>query len=81
METTEQMATRPIEEVQQAHTNEWMAIPGVVGTGIGQSEGKPCIMILTTANTERIREQIPSTVDGYPVLIRHTGQIRALDQP
>ena len=50
-----------------------MAIPGVVGTAIGQSKGKPCIRILTTSNTEQIRKKIPATVDGYPVIVQYIG--------
>jgi hypothetical protein len=68
-----------IEQVQEQHTPDWMTIPGVVGTAIGQSKGKPCILILTGSNTEQIRKKIPATVDGYPVLVQYTGEIRALD--
>ncbi|MHC4519281.1 MAG: hypothetical protein ACYTAS_11880 [Planctomycetota bacterium] len=72
---------RTIEQVQDAHTEAWMAIPGVVGTAIGLHEDKPCIMVLTAANPEQIGKQIPSTVEGYPVIMQHTGEFRALDQP
>lgn len=75
------MSDRTIEQVQQEHTDEWMAIPGVVGVALGQSAGKACILVLTAADTERVREQIPATVDGYPVVIQYTGNIRALDEP
>ena len=54
-----------------------MAIPGVVGTAIGQDKGKPCILVLTASNTEQIRKKIPATVDGYPVIVQYTGEIRA----
>jgi hypothetical protein len=55
-----------------------MAIPGVVGTAIGQDKGRPCILILTASNTKQVREKIPSTVEGYPVVVQFTGEIRAL---
>ena len=73
--------SRSIEQVQKAHTEAWLAIPGVVGTAIGLHEGQPCITILTAANTESIRRQIPATVEGYRVVIRRTGEFRALDEP
>lgn len=75
------MPEKTIERVQQEHTNAWMAMPGVVGTAIGQSKGKPCILILTASNTEQVRRQIPTTVEGYPVIVQYVSEIRALDTP
>ncbi len=80
-EEARQMHAKTIEQVKQEHTDAWMAIPGVVGMGIGQSKGKPCILILTASNTEQVRKQIPATVEGYPVVIQYVGEIRALDTP
>lgn len=74
------MPTKTIEQAQQDHTDAWMVIPGVVGTGIGQNKGKPCILILTASNTERVRQKIPSTVEGYPVVVQYIGEVRALDK-
>jgi hypothetical protein len=69
-----------IEQVQEEHTAAWMAIPGVVGTAIGLHEGKPCIMVLIATDSEEIRGQIPAIVEGYPVVVQYTGEIRALDE-
>ncbi len=80
-QSTATMPEKTIEQVQQEHTDAWMAAPGVVGTAIGQSKGKPCILILTASNTEEIRRQIPAIVEGYPVVIQYVGEIRALDKP
>ncbi|MCL5282440.1 MAG: hypothetical protein M1376_21345 [Planctomycetes bacterium] len=71
------MAAKTIEQVQQEHTEAWMAIPGVIGTAIGQCEDRPCILILTAANTEQVRREIPPKVDGYPVVVQYTGEIHA----
>ncbi len=71
------MPPKTIEQVQQKHTDAWMAIPGVIGTAIGQSEGKPCILVFTAANTEEVRRKIPLTVEGYPVVVQYTGEIHA----
>lgn len=75
-----QPMTKTIQQVQEEHTPEWMALPGVVGTAIGQREGKPCILILTASNTEQVRRKIPPTVEGYPVVVEYVGEIRALDK-
>jgi len=74
------MPEQTIEQVQEEHTDEWMAIPGVEGTAIGLFEGKPCIKVFTSSKKEQVRAKIPSTVEGYPVIIEQTGQFRALDQ-
>jgi hypothetical protein len=68
----------PIEQVLRAHTDAWLAIPGVVGTAIGQQRGKPCIMVLVARRTKEISARIPGKVDGYPVVIEESGRFRAL---
>ncbi len=75
------MPDKTIEQVLKERTDEWMAIPGVVGAGIGLSESKPCIRILSSVKPQQLRDKIPSTVEGYPVIIEETGAIRALEQP
>jgi hypothetical protein len=79
-EQRQPMAGKTIQQVQEEHTLAWMAIPGVVGTALGQCDGRPCILVLTASNTEQVREEIPPTVDGYPVVVRYSGEIRARDR-
>jgi hypothetical protein len=43
-----------IQEVQEAHTPAWMSIPGVVGTGIGQCDGEPCIKVFVAQRTTEV---------------------------
>ncbi len=74
------MPERTIEQVQEEHTDEWMAIPGVEGTAIGLFEDKPCIKIFSSSKPQEVRDKIPSTVEGYPVIIEETGAFRALEQ-
>ena len=74
------MPERTIEQVQEEHTDAWMAIPGVEGTAIGLFEGKPCIKIFTSSKPQELRAKIPSTIENYPVIIEETGEFRALDQ-
>ena len=73
------MPSKTIEQVQQEHMDEWMALPGVEGTAIGLYGGKPCIKIFTSSKPQQLRDKIPSTVDGYLVIIEETGEFRALD--
>ena len=74
------MAAKTIEEVLEENTGRWMSISGVVGTAIGEFKGKPCIKILVVKKTPELTGKIPSTIEGFPVIIKQTGEIRALDQ-
>jgi hypothetical protein len=56
-----------------------MSIPGVVGTGIGQCDGEPCIKVFVVQRTTEVDRQIPDQIEGYPVSVEVTGPFRALD--
>ncbi len=73
------MPGKTIEQVLAVHTSAWMATAGVTGTAISEHEGKPCILILISDDSDQIRKEIHAAVEGYPVVIQKTGQIRALD--
>ena len=73
------MPAKTIEDVLNEHTEEWMSIRGVVGTAIGKINDKLCIKIYVTKKTEELTKKIPSQVEGFPVGIQQTGEIRALD--
>jgi hypothetical protein len=82
-EDTEQiqhMSKKTIEQVQEEHTVQWMAIDGVEGTAIGLFESKPCIKVFVSVPADQIQAKIPSTVEDYQVIIEETGTFRALDQ-
>jgi len=66
-----------ITEVLAKHTDQWMKIPGVVGTGEGKSGGRPCIMVLIEKPSEKIRKKIPKSVEGYKVVIQNAGKVEA----
>lgn len=70
---------RTIKQVQDAYTDEWMAIPGVEGTGIGLCGGKPCIKVYSSITAEELQGMIPQTVEGYPVTVEETGTFRAFE--
>ena len=73
------MTSRPIEDVLKDHTPKLMAIDGVVGTAQGEQNGRPCILVFVVEDTEQLRAQIPSQIEGYAVRMQATGQIRPLD--
>lgn len=70
------MPERTIQEVQEAHTEEWMRVRGVVGTGIGLCEDVPCIVVFATEMTDEVEARIPDEVEGHPVRVEVTGPFR-----
>ena len=49
-------------------------------TAIGASNGEPCIKVYVLEKTDELTEKIPSRVDGFPVVIQQTGEVRALEE-
>ena len=74
------VTTRPIEKVQEDHTAALMRIPGVVGTAIGAlDDGTPYIAVFVKERTPELDAEIPDTLEGHPVRVRVSGEIRPLD--
>lgn len=73
--------TRPIEEVFADHHDEIMDIPGVVGTGIGECAGRPCIRVFVAQKTPAVTARIPDRLEGHPVEVEETGEFRPLPAP
>jgi hypothetical protein len=73
------VAGRNITSVMEAHVDDLMAIPGVVGVAVGElGDGTPCIQVLVTERTRELRRKIPRTLEGHPVDIVVSGVIRPL---
>jgi hypothetical protein len=75
------MPSKTIEEVMQEHTDEWMAIRGVSGVGIGECQGQACIKVFVEKATRRLRRKIPEAVDGYRVELVESGRFEARPPP
>ena len=72
---------RDINDVLRAHDKELMAIPGVVGVYVGALEdGKTaCLKVMLAQKSAETERAIPKTLEGYPVVVEVTGEIRPLD--
>lgn len=66
-----------ISEAVARHTDSLLAIPGVVGVGEGQLDGKPAVQIMVAELTGDLRRRLPATLSGHPVQVVETGVIRA----
>jgi hypothetical protein len=69
---------RSIEDVHREHADRLLSQPGVVGTGIGECDGKPCIKVLVIKRTADLVKRIPPALNGFPVVMEETGEIRPL---
>ena len=72
------MRKKSIEEVLKQHTNTLMSFSGVVGTGQGLHEDKPCIKVFVMVLTPELEKKIPKQLEGYPVVIEETGAFKSL---
>ena len=70
------MADTTIVAAQQALTDSVMALPGVVGTGIGLCGETPCIKVYLALEDSDLRSHIPRTFRGFPVEVEVTGELR-----
>jgi hypothetical protein len=75
------MTMKTIEQVQEEHTPTLMSLTGVVGTFIGvTADDKPCIKVMVVRRTRELEGRIPSQLEGYPVEIFESGEIRPLSK-
>lgn len=70
-------APKNIAAVQADHEAELMALPGVVGVAVGESEGKPCLLVYVEQLTPELKAKLPADLEGYKVEIEESGPIFA----
>jgi hypothetical protein len=63
-----------IEDVLARRTAEWMAVPGVAGTGIGIRGGVRCLVVFVIERNAEIERRVPEEADGFPVRIEVGGR-------
>ena len=72
------MTSRSIETVLEAYTPKLMSIPGVVGTAQGEQDGAPVILVFVKKKDDRIRREVPPTIEGFPVRVDEVGEVRPI---
>lgn len=75
----ETVPNREINAVMDDHVKELMAISGVVGVAVGALDnGTPYIMVLVVEETSTINKEVPSVLEGHPVRVVVSGEIRPM---
>ncbi len=64
-----------ISTVLARRTDSLMAIPGVVGVGEGEQDGRPTVYVMVERRTAELDAALPDSIDGYAVEVRETGLI------
>ncbi len=68
------MNEKNIRDVKAKHEKKLIKIPGVIGVGIGREGEEDVIVVLASSACKKI----PKELDGYKVVVRETGPIKAL---
>ena len=67
-----------IQEVKKIHETRLLALPAVVSVGIGlDKEGQSAIIIGLDSPNPETERKLPAEIDGYSVVVKVTGQIKA----
>jgi hypothetical protein len=74
------MQRRDINAVLRTHQDQLMAIPGVAGVYVGlmDDEKTPCLRVMVLKHTRELEQQVPKSIEGYPIVTEETGVIRPL---
>lgn len=73
------VSERNISRVMNDHVARLMGIEGVTGVGLGETEEKtPCILILVIKESEEIKSKIPAKLEGHPVRLLVSGEIKPM---
>jgi uncharacterized protein with ATP-grasp and redox domains len=72
-------AMKSIDEVIKVYADSMLAIPGVVGLYHGLDEnGESCLKVMVVEKTAELEKKIPKQIEGYPVEIDETGEIKPM---
>ncbi len=67
-----------IQDVKKKHEARLMSLPGVVSVGIGLApDGRPAVMVGLDKSRPEVQGQIPSQLEGHPVIVQILGTIKA----
>jgi hypothetical protein len=63
--------------VALAEASDWLEIEGVESVGRGEEDGRPVLVVGVSVPPESVRERIPASLRGFPVVVRFVGVVTA----
>lgn len=72
------MPNETVRRVLERHAREIAALPGVVGVAEGETNGGPCVTVYVAEKTAAVVGRIPDDLEGWPVVVRESGEFRGL---
>jgi hypothetical protein len=74
------MSNRTIGKVKETYESQLLAIPGVIGVGIGltQDRRETCIKVYVDRRVSEAGAEIPKEIEGYPVEVELRGTFRSV---
>ena len=72
------MSEKDIHTVKSKNEKKLMKKRGVVGVGVSKEGEEDVIIVMTDQLSSKSAKRIPEQLDGYKVIIKNTGTIRAL---
>lgn len=67
--------TVTVSNILDQYSATWMEIEGVIGTGEGIDQGKPCVKVFVSSETEVIKRKIPASVENIPIILEVVGNV------
>jgi hypothetical protein len=74
------MANETVREVLERHARQLTSLRGVLGVAEGETGGRPCITVYVAEKTAEVMAGIPGDLGGWPVVVRESGEFRALGE-
>ncbi|MBS4029603.1 MAG: hypothetical protein KGZ58_13330 [Ignavibacteriales bacterium] len=76
----QEMPQSEINDVLNRNAEKLMSINGVVGVYVGaQTNGTLCLRVMVKELTEEIQKYIPKILEGHPVEIEISGEIKPME--
>jgi hypothetical protein len=72
------MAKKTIQKAKAQHEMQLLGIKGVTGVGIGEEDGRKVIKVYVVRKTKSLKNEIPDSINGFPVSIEATDEINIL---
>jgi hypothetical protein len=70
---------KSLDDVVATHSGMLLSLPDVVGVGQGFDAGEKCVKVYAVRKTDRLLDQLPRAIDGYPVCVEESGEVVPLE--